>query len=150
MIQAYPNSRNVIPGSVFLTVDFRHPDAAKLASMDAALRAGLPDILQRTKLAADMRLVADFAPQPFDPSCVDAVRQAAKRLGLSAREITSGAGHDAVYMARVAPTAMIFTPCVDGISHNEAEDMKPEWAAAGCDVLVHAVLEKAGVVGTAA
>ena len=86
-------------------------------------------------------------PKPFDAACVDAVRKAAKRLGYSAREITSGAGHDAVYMARVAPTAMVFTPCVDGISHNEAEDIKPEWATAGCNVLVHAVLEKAEVIG---
>jgi N-carbamoyl-L-amino-acid hydrolase len=147
MIQAYPNSRNVIPGSVFLTVDFRHPDAKKLDSMDRALRHGIDDIVKRTGLTYTMQLVADYAPQPFEASCVDAVRKAAKKLGHSAREITSGAGHDAVYMARVAPTAMIFTPCVDGISHNEAEDMKPEWATAGCNVLVHAVLEKAVVIG---
>ena len=147
MIQAYPNSRNVIPGSVFLTVDFRHPDAAKLLSMDKALRAGIAEIVKRTGLTYEMKLVADYAPTPFDPGCVSAVRTAARKLGYSTREITSGAGHDAVYMARVAPTAMIFTPCVDGISHNEAEDMKPEWATAGCNVLVHAVLEKAVVVG---
>jgi N-carbamoyl-L-amino-acid hydrolase len=145
MIQAYPNSRNVIPGRVFLTVDFRHPDAAKLAAMDKALRAGLDDIVKRTGLTCEMAMVADYAPTPFDPACVDAVRKAAAKLGHSAREITSGAGHDAVYMARVAPTAMVFTPCVDGISHNEAEDMKPEWATAGCNVLAHAVLETAGV-----
>jgi N-carbamoyl-L-amino-acid hydrolase len=78
---------------------------------------------------------------------VDAVRRAAAQLGLSAREITSGAGHDAVYMARVCPTAMIFTPCVDGISHNEAEDMNLEWATAGGNVLIQAVLEKAEIVG---
>ncbi len=147
MIQAYPNSRNVIPGSVFLTVDFRHPDGERLLSMDRQLRAGIPEIATRTGLTFEMKLVADYVPTPFDASCVDAVRKAAKRLGYSAREITSGAGHDAVYMARVAPTAMVFTPCVDGISHNEAEDMKPEWATAGCDVLIHAVLEKAEVVG---
>ncbi len=149
MIQAYPNSRNVIPGSVFLTVDFRHPDGAKLLSMDKALRAGVDEIVKRSGLTYEMKMVADFAPTPFDVKCVDAVRKAAKRLGHSAREITSGAGHDAVYMARVAPAAMIFTPCVDGISHNEAEDMKPEWATAGCNVLVHAVLETAEMVGGA-
>ncbi len=147
MIQAYPNSRNVIPGRVFLTVDFRHPDAAKLASMDAALRKGVAEIVKATGLTHEMKLVADYAPQPFEASCVDAVRRAAKGLGHTTREITSGAGHDAVYIARVAPAAMIFTPCVDGISHNEAEDMKPEWATAGCNVLVNAVLEKAGIVG---
>ena len=146
MIQAYPNSRNVIPGSVFLTVDFRHPEAARLVAMDKALRSGVAEIAKRSGLSFEMKMVADYAPTPFDPGCVDAVRKAAKRLGYSAREITSGAGHDAVYMARVAPTAMVFTPCVDGISHNESEDMKPAWATAGCNVLVHAVMEKAGVV----
>jgi N-carbamoyl-L-amino-acid hydrolase len=147
MIQVYPNSRNVIPGQVFLTVDLRHPLADKLASMDARLRTGIADIAAKTGLICEMKMVADFAPQPFEASCVDAVRRAAGRLGLSTRDITSGAGHDAVYMARVCPTAMIFTPCVDGISHNEAEDMTPEWAAAGANVLVQAVLEKAEIVG---
>ena len=145
MIQAYPNSRNVIPGSVFLTVDFRHPDGDKLLSMDRALRAGIEDIVKRTGLTYEMKQVADYVPQPFDPACIDAVRMAAQRLGYSTREITSGAGHDAVYMARVCPAAMIFTPCVGGISHNEAEDMKPEWATSGTDVLLQAVLEIAEV-----
>ena len=149
MIQSYPNSRNVIPGRVFLTVDFRHPVAEKLVAMDRALREGVAEIASRTGLSFTMKLVADFPPQPFDAACVDAVRRAAARLGHTAREITSGAGHDAVYMARVCPAAMVFTPCVGGISHNEAEDMKPAWATAGCNVLVHAVLEKAGVLGAA-
>jgi N-carbamoyl-L-amino-acid hydrolase len=146
MIQVHPNSRNVIPGRVFLTVDFRHPDPDKLASMDRALRAGLAEIVERTGLTHEMRMVADYAPIPFDPSCIQAVRNAADRLGYSTRDIASGAGHDAVYMARVCPVAMIFTPCIGGISHNEAEDMKPEWATAACNVLAHAVLEKAEVV----
>ena len=147
MVQVHPNSRNVIPGQVFLTVDFRHPLADKLASMDRKLRAGIAEIVAKAGLTYEMKLVADFPPQPFEASCVDAVRRAAAQLGLSTREITSGAGHDAVYMARVCPTAMIFTPCVDGISHNEAEDIKPEWATAGADVLIQAVLEKAEIVG---
>jgi beta-ureidopropionase / N-carbamoyl-L-amino-acid hydrolase len=147
MVQVHPNSRNVIPGQVFLTVDFRHPLADKLHSMDARLRAGITEIVAKAGLTYEMMLVADFPPQPFDASCVDAVRRAAGQLGLSTREITSGAGHDAVYMARVCPTAMIFTPCVDGISHNETEDIKPEWATAGADVLIQAVLEKAEIVG---
>ena len=149
MIQSYPNSRNVIPGHVFLTVDFRHPDGDKLLSMDKALREGVAEIAQRTGLTWDMKMVQDYPPLPFDPGCIEAVRRAAARLGVSTRDITSGAGHDAVFMARVCPAAMIFTPCVDGISHNEAEDMKPEWATAGCNVLVHAVLDKAVVVGGA-
>jgi N-carbamoyl-L-amino-acid hydrolase len=149
MIQCFPNSRNVIPGSVFLTVDFRHPNVDKLTAMDKALREGLPGIAKATGVTLDIKDVSYFPPLPFEASCVDAVRKATKKLGLSAREITSGAGHDACYIARVAPTAMIFTPCVDGISHNEAENMTPEWATAGCNVLVHAVLEKAGIVGAA-
>jgi N-carbamoyl-L-amino-acid hydrolase len=146
MIQAYPNSRNVIPGQVFLTVDLRHPLDEKLVSMDGRLREAVAQIAEKAGLTFTMKTVADFPPKPFDPSCVNAVRRAAQRLGLSTRDITSGAGHDAVYMARVCPTAMIFTPCVDGISHNEAEDMKPEWATAGANVLIQAVLEKAEIV----
>jgi N-carbamoyl-L-amino-acid hydrolase len=147
MVQVHPNSRNVIPGRVFLTVDFRHPLMEKLHSMDRELRERIVEVVAKAGLTYEMKLVADFPPQPFEASCVDAVRRAAERLGLSTREITSGAGHDAVYMARVCPTAMIFTPCVGGISHNEAEDIKPEWATAGADVLVQAVLEKAEIVG---
>jgi N-carbamoyl-L-amino-acid hydrolase len=146
MVQVHPNSRNVIPGRVFLTVDFRHPDAAKLQSMDEELRKGLVEIAETAGLGHDIAMVADFPPIPFEASCVDAVRRAANRLGYSTRDITSGAGHDAVYMARVCPTGMIFTPCIGGISHNEAEDMKPEWASAGADVLLHAVLEKAEII----
>lgn len=146
MVEVYPNSRNVIPGRVFVTVDFRHPDGEKLISMDKALRKGLEEIAARTGVTAEIKMVADFPPQPFEASCVTAVRNAASKLGYTTRDITSGAGHDAVYVARVAPAAMIFTPCIDGISHNEAEDMTPEWAAAGTDVLLHAVLEKAEVV----
>jgi N-carbamoyl-L-amino-acid hydrolase len=146
MIQAYPNSRNVIPGSVFLTIDLRHPSADKLVSMTKAIEEGIVEIAAQTGVTCEYKLVADYPPQLFEASCVDAVRKAAARLGFSAREISSGAGHDAVYMARVAPAAMIFVPCVDGISHNEAEDMKPEWATAGANVLLEAVLEKAEVV----
>ncbi len=146
MMQVYPNSRNVIPGRVFLTVDFRHPEAAKLSSMDAALREGVAEIASAAGLRHDLAMTFDFAPQPFEPSCVEAVRNAAKRLGYTTREITSGAGHDAVFMARVCPTAMIFTPCIDGISHNEAENIKPAWATAGANVLVHAALDRAEVI----
>jgi N-carbamoyl-L-amino-acid hydrolase len=146
LIQAAPNSRNVIPGHVFLTVDLRHPDDATLARMDGELRAAVAEVAAASGLEIAARQISYFPPQPFDPACVAAVRNAALRLGLSHRDITSGAGHDAVYMARVCPTAMIFTPCIGGISHNEAEDMKPEWATAGCNVLLAAVLETAEVV----
>ena len=146
MLNPYPNSRNVIPGEVFLTCEFRHPESQVLEAMDQELRAGIEDIAGTLGLTLDMKQVFDYAPVPFDASCVDAVRRAANTCGFTHRDIVSGAGHDACYIARVAPTSMIFTPCVDGISHNEAEAISPEWAAAGAQVLMHAVLDKAEVV----
>ena len=146
MLNPYPNSRNVIPGEVFLTCEFRHPESAVLELMDRELRSGIEDIAAAIGLTVAMTQVFDYAPIPFDASCVDAVRRAAKTCGFTHRDIVSGAGHDACYIARVAPTSMIFTPCVDGISHNEAEAISPEWAAAGAQVLMHAVLDKAEVV----
>jgi beta-ureidopropionase / N-carbamoyl-L-amino-acid hydrolase len=146
MLNPYPNSRNVIPGEVFMTVDFRHPIDETLSAMDAALKEGVGKIAGAAGLSADIKQVFYYPPVPFDPDCVAAVRRAAKHLGLSHRDIASGAGHDACYLARVAPTSMIFTPCVDGVSHNESEDIKQEWATAGANVLMHAVLEKAEIV----
>ena len=146
MIQSYPNSRNVIPGHVFLTVDFRHPTDEALSGMEAALQAAASEICAKRGLTYDMKQIFAFPVTAFDGDCVSAVRKAAEKLGLSHRDIVSGAGHDAVYMARVAPTAMIFTPCIGGISHNEAEDMTKDWAAAGGSVLLHAVLDRAGLV----
>ena len=147
MLNPYPNSRNVIPGKVFLTCEFRHPDTEVLDAMDKALRDGIAAIAARTGLEVEIKKVFDYAPVPFDKGCVDAVRRGAQKYGYSHRDIVSGAGHDACYIARVAPTSMIFTPCVDGVSHNEAEDIKPDWATAGAQVLMHAVLETAEVVG---
>ncbi len=144
MIQAHPNSRNVIPGRVFLTIDLRHPDDQVLASMDRVMREGLMEIAGRSKLEYELEQIFSYAPVKFDPDCVDAVRRAAGELGHAAREIVSGAGHDACYLAAVAPSAMVFIPCIDGISHNEVEDIKPEWASAGADVMLRAVLDKAG------
>ena len=146
MISSYPNSRNVIPGEVFLSVDLRHPLDQKLAGMDKALKEGVAEICDTKGLSYKMERIFEFPAVAFDEACVSAVRAAAERLGLSHRDITSGAGHDAVYMARVAPTSMVFTPCVDGISHNEAEDMTKEWAVAGGSVLLHAALELAEIV----
>lgn len=146
MIEAYPNSRNVIPGRVFLTVDFRHPSNEELDKMEAALEVAVKEISEAKGLTYKAERIFSFPVTEFDHDCVSAVRSAAERLGFSHRDITSGAGHDAVYMARVAPTAMIFTPCVDGISHNEAEDMTKEWAEAGGSVLLQAVLDRAGIV----
>ncbi len=146
MLNPYPNSRNVIPGEVFMTCEFRHPQDATLAEMDAALKAGVEEIVARNGLTYDLKQVFDYPAVPFDETCVSAVRDAAKHLGYTHRDIVSGAGHDACYLARVCPTSMIFTPCVDGVSHNELEDIKPEWSTAGANVLMHAVLEKAEIV----
>ncbi len=146
MLNPYPNSRNVIPGEVFMTCEFRHPIDETLSDMDAALREGVEAIAGEDRPRLDLKQVFYYAPVAFDPGCVDAVRRAAQHFGYSHRDIVSGAGHDACYIARVAPTSMVFTPCVDGVSHNETEDIKQEWSTAGANVLMHAVLEKAEIV----
>ena len=137
-----PNSRNVIPGEVRFSVEFRHPDGAEVDRLSAEFAAGVAG-LAVGGVAIEVVELFRIAAQPFDPACVDLVRQAAARLGLPAREIVSGAGHDAVYVARHVPTAMIFTPCKDGLSHNEAESIEPGEAAAGCQVLFEAVVARA-------
>jgi N-carbamoyl-L-amino-acid hydrolase len=146
LLNPYPNSRNVIPGEVFMACEFRHPIDATLSEMDAALKDGVEAITGKIGLTYDLKQVFYYAPVAFDSRCVEAVRRAAQRFGYSHRDIVSGAGHDACYMARVAPTSMVFTPCVDGVSHNESEDIKQEWSTAGANVLMHAVLEKAEIV----
>lgn len=146
LITVQPGSRNVIPGQAFLTADVRHPDEATLAIMDQALRNLARETARQQGLEIEVREITRVPPQPFDPACREIIRSAATRLGLSSRDIVSGAGHDAVYLARICPTAMIFVPCVGGISHNETEDCKPEWVTNGAAVLLHAVIEKAEVV----
>jgi N-carbamoyl-L-amino-acid hydrolase len=142
-----PNSRNIIPGKAVFTVDFRHPDKAVIADMEVKLRAGAKEIADAIGLEMEIEQVGGFDPVTFDAGCVAAVRNAAERLGYSHRDLVSGAGHDACWINRVAPTAMIMCPCVDGLSHNEAEEISPEWASAGTDVLFHAVVETAEIVG---
>jgi N-carbamoyl-L-amino-acid hydrolase len=143
-LRVYPGSRNTVPGRVAFTVDMRHPDGGAMDVMDHALGEAFERARGR---APDMEFhlheIWYAPPVAFDPECIDAVRQAAAGLGLSAREIVSGAGHDAVYMARVVPTAMIFVPCKDGISHNEAEYASPEACTDGANVLLHAALARA-------
>jgi N-carbamoyl-L-amino-acid hydrolase len=143
-VQVFPNSRNTIPGRVSFTVDFRHTDEAGLTRMDAALREAIAAVQAAGRVAVQLTPVVHFPPAPFEPALVARVRAAAQRHGLPHRDIVSGAGHDAVYVARTAPTAMIFVPCKDGISHNEVEDAQPEHLAAGCQVLLEAMLESAG------
>ena len=140
-VDVFPNSRNVIPGRVRFTVDFRHTTDAGLAKMDAELRAAAAQLASETGLRIEVDQVVYFPPQPFTPTLVDAVRAGARALGLPQQDIVSGAGHDAVYVARHAPTAMIFVPCKDGISHNEIEDAKEAHLTAGANVLLHAMLE---------
>ncbi len=138
-----PNSRNVIPGEVRFSVEFRHPDDAELDRLDAQFPREAGFLARDCGVRLELTQLFKIPAQPFDPACVDLVRQAAARLGYPAREIVSGAGHDAVYVARHVPTAMIFTPCKDGLSHNEAESIQPEEAEAGCQVLFEAVLARA-------
>ncbi len=142
----YPNSRNVIPGKAVFTIDFRSPDLAKLTSMREKLEAKATQIAAGLGLGISIEPVGHFDPVTFDEGCVAAIRDAAERLGYSHMNIVSGAGHDACWINRMYPTAMVMCPCVDGLSHNEAEEISKEWAAAGADVLFHAVVETAGIV----
>ncbi len=138
-----PNSRNVIPGQVQFSVDVRHPEAAILAQMDEAVRALVARVALETGLAITLTDIAHSAPVPFDPGLLAIVREESTAMGLKGRDIVSGAGHDACNMARAYPSALIFSPCTDGISHNEAEDMKPAWAEAGANVLLRTALRVA-------
>jgi len=143
MAQIAPNSRNVVPGRVFFSVEFRHPDEAVLEQMEQRLRQAIAGINDGVLTAAVNRIFA-YPPVTFDRGCIAGVRQAVAALGYSHREMVSGAGHDACYLSAVAPTSLIFIPCVDGVSHNEAENIYPHWATAGANVLLNALLEKAG------
>jgi beta-ureidopropionase / N-carbamoyl-L-amino-acid hydrolase len=145
-VKVFPNSRNVIPGKVIFTVDIRSPEQAKLDAMKAEVIRAAHAVAKELGLGCEIEEVGHFDPVTFDANLVKIVRQSAENLGLSHMDIVSGAGHDACWINRVAPTVMIMCPCVDGLSHNEAESISPEWAAAGTDVLLHSVLEVAQVV----
>jgi N-carbamoyl-L-amino-acid hydrolase len=145
MVQVFPNSRNVIPGEVKFSIDLRNVNDELLNTMHEEIRAFIDKTRQQTGLGITLERVSYYPPCPFHPDCVDAVRAATARLGYSTMDVVSGAGHDAIYAARVAPAGMIFVPCKDGISHNEIEDAKAEHLEAGCNVLLHAMLERAGV-----
>jgi N-carbamoyl-L-amino-acid hydrolase len=145
-IDVHPNSRNVIPGKVVFTVDFRSPDLAVIQNMERRLKDEGAKICEQMGLGIEFEKVGGFDPVKFDENCVTAVRNAAERLGYSHRDLVSGAGHDACWVNRKAPTAMVMCPCVDGLSHNEAEDITQDWARAGADVLFHAVVETAVIV----
>ena len=140
-MEVKPNSPNVVPGEVYLTVDLRHPDLAVLDKMDAALASALREVCEPLGLGPTSTRIWNQAPIVFDAQCVDCVRSAAETSGFSARDIVSGASHDAAYVSRVTPTAMVFVPCRDGISHNEIEFSSKEQCAAGAQVLLQAVLD---------
>jgi len=145
-IDVYPNSRNVIPEKVVFTVDFRSHILETLEAMAAELQDRALEICSALGCEFSAEVVGFFDPPAFDRDCVKAVRDAAERLGYSHMDIISGAGHDACWVNRVAPTAMIMCPCVDGLSHNEAEEISSDWAGKATDVLFHAVVETAGIV----
>jgi N-carbamoyl-L-amino-acid hydrolase len=143
-LQVKPNSRNVVPGEVRMTVDFRNAKDGTLSAMVEELKRRAADIQLETRTEITLKEVVYFPPSEFATELVGSVREGAKGFGYSHRDIVSGAAHDAVYMARIAPTAMVFVPCEGGISHNETESARPGDVAAGCNVLLHAVLERAG------
>ncbi|WP_370231361.1 Zn-dependent hydrolase [Cognatishimia sp.] len=145
-VDVYPNSRNIIPGKAVLTVDMRTHLLDKLNGMVDEFMAKAPKLCEDIGVEFSCEIVGQFDPPAFDEALVGSIRDAAERLGYSHMDIVSGAGHDACWINDVAPTAMIMCPCVDGLSHNEAEEISKEWATAGTDVLLHAVLETAEIV----
>ncbi len=138
-----PNSRNVIPGEVRFSVEFRHPDPAEIERLATQFPHEAGAIARDAATELTLTELFRIGAQPFDPSCIDLVRQAAAAQGYTTRDIVSGAGHDAIYVAQHVPSAMIFTPCKDGLSHNELESIEPAEAEAGTQVLLGAILARA-------
>lgn len=146
MVQVFPNSRNVIPGEVKFSIDLRNVNDELLNTMHEAMLAFIEQLRRDSGLAISIERVSYYPPCPFHADCVGAVRRATEALGYSTMDVVSGAGHDAIYAARLAPAGMIFVPCKDGISHNEIEDARADHLEAGCNVLLLAMLERAGQV----
>jgi N-carbamoyl-L-amino-acid hydrolase len=145
-VDVYPNSRNIIPGKVVFTIDFRSHLQEVIDAMLEEFYRRAPKLCSEIDVTLETEIVGQFNPPAFDEACVTAVRNAAEKLGYSHMDIVSGAGHDACWINDLYPTSMIMCPCVDGLSHNEAEEISLEWAAAGADVLLHAVLATAQIV----
>ena len=142
-IEVSPNSRNVIAGNSLFTVDIRSPDINKLVKMENELKQMTTDICKKYKIEFEMDQIGGFDPVAFDKECLNNIRNSAKKFGYSYKNIVSGAGHDACWINTVAPSAMIMCPCVDGLSHNEAEEIKPEWACSSTNVMLHAAIASA-------
>lgn len=142
-IACWPNKLGILPDYAQVTIDFRHPDKATTEAMLAELEAALPDCAARAQVQIEIAETWTFGSETFDPGCIELVRNAAAELGVPCRNILSQAGHDAYNLSRIAPTALIFSPCHDGISHNEAEHIEPDTTHPSVNVLLHAVLARA-------
>ena len=142
-IEVSPNSRNVIAGKTLFTVDIRSPDIDKLDKMEKELEKVANEICRKYNIEINIEQIGGFDPVKFDEECLDHLRTNAKKFGYSYKDIVSGAGHDACWINTVVPSAMIMCPCVDGLSHNEAEEIKPEWAYSSTNVLLHSAIASA-------
>ena len=142
-IEVSPNSRNVIAGETLFTVDIRSPDINKLNKMEKELEIVANEICRNYNIEINIEQIGGFNPVEFNKECLDHLRTNAKKFGYSYKDIVSGAGHDACWINTVAPSAMIMCPCVDGLSHNEAEEIKPEWAYSSTNVLLHSAIASA-------
>ena len=142
-LRVRPNSRNTIPGQVMFTIDSRHPDDGTLAAAGRMMIDACERIAAERGLEVGIEKTSHRDAVTFNHECVDAVRLASEILGISCMDIFSGAGHDAINMTHICPSGMVFIPCENGISHNEMENARPEDLAAGTDVLMHAVMQRA-------
>ena len=143
MVKTIPNSRNVISNKAWLSVEFRHPSERGLDRMNQKLSVKIKEIAEELNLKYSINQILSFPPIHFSDTCIETVRQVTHRLKYSCREIVSGAGHDSCNISKIAPTSMIFIPCIKGISHNEEEEIKPEWMSAGANVLLNSVIKLA-------
>lgn len=139
MVKITPNSRNVISDKAWFSVEFRHPSEKGLQRMDQQLSEKVHQIAEKLNLTYSIRPILSFPPLPFDKTCIEVVRKVAQNLNYPHRTMVSGAGHDSCNISKIAPTSMIFIPCIKGISHNEKEEIRPEWMSAGANVLLNAV-----------
>lgn len=139
MVKITPNSRNVISDKAWFSVEFRHPSEKGLQRMDQQLSEKVHQIAEKLNLTYSIRLILSFPPLPFDKTCIEVVRKVAQNLNYPHRTMVSGAGHDSCNISKIAPTSMIFIPCIKGISHNEKEEIRLEWMSAGANVLLNAV-----------
>ncbi|MBJ3777996.1 Zn-dependent hydrolase [Acuticoccus mangrovi] len=140
---AWPNKPGILSSFAELTVDVRHPETEAADRMRDEILARIAEGAEKAKVKWEVVSTWTYGEERFDPALVDLYRQAAKGLGLSQKDMMSQAGHDAYYMSRVAPTAILFSPCIDGITHNEAEDITPAHATNATNVLLNAVVARA-------